>query len=447
VPEKQQLTRRRFLAREALAAAAVVAAPLVLPSTVQGANERVRVGLIGAGIRGKYLVANMPDSARVVALCDCFLPRIADTLSPRNEFVVPLATFRERDAGRCATYQDYRRLIDEEKLDAIVISAPDHHHVFAAILACQAGRDVYVEKPLSLAIAEGRALVKAAQHFGRIVQVGSQQRTMEINRFACEFVRQGGLGRISRCQLPNYPGPMAYSGLPEEAAPEGLAWDLFCGPTTPHAHNRRLWVKDEFQVEGQLWRGWDVWRDFSGHLMTNWGAHSADMIHMALGMDDTGPIEIWPAQGARTQETRRLPVSMRYANGVELHFTAGGDAWTFFGEKGKMRLARNSFRVDPPDLVHDDPDPSVLRKWQGPGHVARPHLENWLECIKTRRTPNAPAEAGHRTATVCHLANIARELRRRLRWDPHNEAFVGDDEANTLVDRPRRTGFELPRLT
>jgi predicted dehydrogenase len=457
-------TRRRFLK-----ATAAGIAPLFISSGVMGqeaapaANDRIRVGVIGCGVRGKYLIANMPAAARVVALCDAFLPRVAETLNPTGNFAKPLATFREQDAAGCRAHQDYRRMLERETLDAVVIAAPDHHHVLAAMLACQAGKDVYVEKPLSLTIAEGRKLVDAVNRTKRIVQVGSQQRTMEMNRFACEFLRDGGLGKISLVELPNLPGPMKDAGLPAEDIPEGLDWNLFCGPCSVPPHNKKLWVKDEFQVDGVLWRGWDLWEQFSGHLMTNWGGHSVDMIQYALGVDESGPVEIWPLKDGYEGEARKCPVAMRYKSGIEMRFNQKtqapsqtqtqtqtrvmSNAIIFHGERGTLRMGRNRFSTDPKELVTNAPDPSVATKWVGAGHVARPHLQNWLDCIRSRLTPNAPIEFGHRTATICHLANIARSLDRRLYWDPTEEQFIEDDEANALRDRPRRQGFELPTIT
>ena len=214
--------------------------------------------------------------------------------------------------------------------------------------------------------------------------------------------------------------------------------------------------------------------------MTNWGAHSVDMVQHALGKNDTGPMEIradapeavqpiwemWkqktPAPVARlfgsssrtpdsenqaTGELRRFwPVTMRDADGVEVRFVHGPDFIRFYGERGVMKMRRNHSATDPPDLVKNGPDPSVAEKWQGGGHVARPHLKNWLDCIRTRGVPSAPVKVGHRTVTICHLANIARELNRPLRWNPEAEQFVDDDEANRLLERPRRKGFDLPQV-
>jgi predicted dehydrogenase len=313
--------------------------------------------------------------------------------------------------------------------------------------ACQAGLDVYCEKPLSLTVAEGRKLVVAVRRHRRVLQVGSQQRSMEMDRFACQFVRAGGLGRISYVELQNWPGPLRDGDLPAEPMPDGMAWDLFCGPTPSRPYNWRLWQKDERNWQGRRWRGWDIWRTYSGHLLTNWGAHAVDLAQWALGMDHAGPVEFEPLTEGYQGEMRLCPVVARYANGVELrmvHPKGFGGGGMFYGERGRMLITRNEFQADPADLVTDPPDPSLAEIWKGTGIVARPHIQNWLDCIKTRGTPNAPVEVGHRTATICHVAGIARELGRKLRWDAAKEAFADDAEASALLDRLRRPGWELP---
>lgn len=457
---KHYTARRDFLKRSGLVGAGVTA--LGWQSLVRGESpsETIHVGVIGTGVRGKYLIGNLPQSARVTAICDCATSRMADTLKPKKPFAEVLAAFHETDAARCTTYQDYRSMLDREKLDAVIIATPDHHHAQAAMLAMDAGLDVYLEKPLTVTMQEGRMLVDKVNQTGAVLQVGSQQRTMEINRFACEFIRDGGLGKISKVELPNYPGPIARPDFSAEAVPDDIGWNLFLGPTPLRGYHRKLWVKDEFKVGDLLWRGWDLFRDYSGHIMTNWGAHSIDMMQYALGCDDTGPVSIetfepesitaayndWSHKTPKptgAADRRFWPVKMKYASGVEVSFLGPNDPTRFYGERGVMKIRRNHFEVDPPELITDGPDAQAVAKWQGGGHVARPHLQNWLDCIRTRKTPNAPVEVGHRTVTICHLANIVRELNRPLQWNPDEEQFSNDD-ANRLLDRTRRKGFAYP---
>ena len=269
--------------------------------------------------------------------------------------------------------------------------------------------------------------------------------------------------RFPACSSPTIPVRSLGRSIPVSPLPTGLDWNLFLGPAPVRPHNRKLWVKDVFKVGDLTWRGWDLFRDYSGHLMTNWGAHSVDMMQYALGRDDTGPVSIealelhsvetisdeWDnktPQPDGEHDHRFRPVTMQYADGVEVLFHGPKDPVRFHGELGTMNIRRNAFSVDPAELVTHGPGAHVAAKWEGDGHVARPHLENWLDCIRTRSRPNAPVEVGHRTVTICHLANLARELNRPLRWDPQNEQFLDDNEANQLLDRPRRKGFELPPM-
>jgi predicted dehydrogenase len=386
-----------------------------------GANDRILVGFIGTGNRARMLMDQLPEPARIVAICDCYTKRMEETLALKKQ--------------QWPTYQDYRRMLEKEHLDAVVVATTDHGRPMPCIYACQAGLDVYAEKPLSVTIAEGQAMVKAARKHKRVFQVGSQQRTMEMNRYACELVRSGGIGKVTSVLAENYPGALVPDGLPEEAIPEGDDWDAWCGPTALLPFN------------SQLQFAWMKWRPYSGGEMTNWGAHGVDQIQSALGMDGTGPVEFWPVTPGRDGN-----VSMRYANGVTVKFESKDPTETpmggavFFGEKGKMKIDRNDFACDPPELAVNPPPQEKKKSWTGPGWNATKHLGNWLDCIKTRELPNADVEIGHRSISVCHLLNIAREVGRKLQWDPKAQTFVNDAEANTYLSRPRRKGFELPTV-
>ncbi|HOA72836.1 MAG TPA: Gfo/Idh/MocA family oxidoreductase [Phycisphaerae bacterium] len=421
---QKRLTRRTVLKRGA-AASAAVAVPYFVPSGVLaapgrlGANDRIILGFIGVGGRARQLMDHVPpDGARIVAICDCYLQRCKETL--------------EQKKANWRVYQYYQEMLEKEKLDAVVVATTDHARVLPCIRACEAGLDVYAEKPLTLTIREGRVLVNAVRKYKRILQVGSQQRSMEMNRFACEFIRKGGLGKLVRVQGVAYTGPRDYQGLPEQPIPEGNDWDVWQAQTEWRPFNHAL----QF--------GWMGWRDYSGGEMTNWGAHGVDQIQWALGKCHTGPTEIWP-----TTPGPHGNVSMKYADGIQVDFDLkqgplGGGVFT--GTEAKMVLDRNVFTTDPPGFIKNPPDPSVAEPWEGPDWVSRPHIQNWLDCIRTRSLPTADVEIGHRSITVCHLANIARRLGRHLRWDPDKEQFIGDDEANTYLDRPRRKGWELPAL-
>ena len=382
-----------------------------------GANDQIRIGVIGTGNRARQLMEQVPSPGKVVAISDCYKQRMVETLGRLN--------------AQWPMYQDYREMLDKEKLDAVIVATPDHARTLPCIHAVQAGLDLYAEKPLTAYVREGRVLVDAVRKHKRVCQVGTQQRTMELNRFCCEFVRDGKIGKILHVLAMNWPGSKPTETLPEEPIPEGDDWDRWSGPTPLRPFNSRL----QFD--------WGKWRDYSGGETTNLGAHGIDQIQWALGKSLTGPTEVWSESIGPTSK-----VSMRYADGTEVRFelNQGPDlGGIFVGSEAKIEVNRNRYATNPKDFIPNPPEPAVAEKWEGPGWIAKPHIKNWLDCIQSRELPNADVEIGHRSVTVCHLLNITRELGRKLQWNPDTEQFVGDDEANTLLDRPRRKGYELPQ--
>ncbi len=387
-----------------------------VPRRVPGANDRIRVGVIGVGYRANLLIDQLPEAAEVIAVSDCYLRRANEAAAKRQ--------------AKWRIFQDYRKLLELKEVDGVIVATNEHWHVGCSAHACQAGKDVYVEKPLSLYIEEGRALVRIARKYDRVVQVGSQQRSMAMNKLACDFVRGGGLGRLQFVEATNYTGPRPpQMNLPAQPIPETLDWDMWVGPAPMRPYNAG--------ARG----GWD----FGGGEMTNWGAHGLDQVQSALGMDTTGPVEFWP-----TPDGPAGSLAFRYANGVtvRLEMPAGdlqGGAM-FVGEKGRIEVIRNNFRTDPPRMVKELPPPEEVQKWRDDVALwqAKYHMQEWLECMRTRKRPSADVEIGHRSVTVCHIANITRRLGRALKWDPEAERFAGDAEANSMISRPRRKGYELP---
>jgi predicted dehydrogenase len=409
------------LSRRQLLGTAAAAFPYIVPRHVFGANDRILIGVIGIGNRGNLLIDQLPPPGEIVALADCFLERAEQAAAKRQK--------------KWEVYQDYRRLLDRKDIDAVIVATTDHGRVLPSVHACQAGKDVYAEKPLTLYIGEGRTLVKAARKYKRVFQVGSQQRSMEMNQMACALVRKGGLGKIQLVQGVNYPSSSPIPPLPDDPVPEKLNWDMWLGQAPMRNYNKKL----QF--------GWMAWRDYSGGEMTNWGAHGLDQIQWALGMDGTGPVELWPlAEGPAGA------IAFRYANGVTVHLDLpSGDLMgggRFIGEKGKIDIWRNNFKIDAPGVNLDLPPQEEIEKWHDKRALwqAQYHMKFWLDCIPTRKTPNADVEIGHRSISVSHLANITRRLNRRLRWDPKKERFPGDREANNLAYLPRRAGYELPAV-
>ena len=425
-------TRRSFLKTSATAiAAGALGAPTIISRRALAApgetapNDRITVGAIGVGGRASLLLEQLPESAQIVALCDCNLPRAE--------------AFKTKAGGDWPVYQDYRELLDRQDIDAVIVGTGEFQRVLPCIDACEAGKDIYAEKPLTLYLSEGRDLVNAVRKNNRILQVGTQQRSMEVNRIACELVRNGGLGKVLEVRAINYPGSEASPAeYPQgEPVPEGLDWNMWLNQA-------------EWRPYHPQWMGWMRWRDFAGGEMTNWGAHGVDQIQWALGMDDTGPTELTPlSEGPNGQ------VSMRYANGVEVKYVIepgrgpmGGAV--FICEKGKLEINRNKFASNPPEIAEELRKQLDIeeeeRKWSDEVALwqARWHMQNWLDCIRSRELPVADVEIGHRSVSVCHLANITRSAGRPLRWDPAKEQFIDDAEANALLTRPRRQGFELP---
>jgi predicted dehydrogenase len=424
--ENTHFDRRKFLE----AATAAVSVPMLVPrrmlarSGQTAPNDRIRVGAIGVGNRASQLLSQLPESAEIVALSDCNLARID--------------TFKKKMGRDWPTHQDYRKLLDRKDIDAVIIATGEFQRVLPSIHACQAGKDVYAEKPLTLYIGEGRSLVNAVRKYDRVFQVGTQQRSMENNRVACELVRTGGLGKIREVRAINYSGATLSptTGFPAEKIPQGLDWNMWLNQAAKRPFN-------------QKWMGWMRWRDFAGGEMTNWGAHGVDQIQWALGASQTGPVELKPLGKGR--------VSMKYDDGVTVKFVIdmgkgpmGGAI--FVGEKGKLEINRNKFASNPSEIAVELSKrvdvAEEKRKWSDGLELwqARWHLQNWIESIRSRKRPVADVEIGHRSVSVCHLVNITRDLNRPLKWNPKQETFVGDEQANQLLDLPRRNGFELPNV-
>ncbi|MGO8748999.1 MAG: Gfo/Idh/MocA family protein [Thermoguttaceae bacterium] len=419
---RTQCTSRRDFLRTA---AAAIAAPYVIPAAAlaapgkAGANDRVHVGLIGAGGRSADLVRESPADLQLVAVADCDLRQAAHY-------------------PNCVKYQDYLRMFSQEKLDAVFVATTTHARARICIQAMQAGLDVYAEKPLALTIEEGQYLIRAERKYGRIVQVGTQQRSIAINNFGSDLVRNGAIGKVHTVHCPNFIGPERRGPLPVQPVPAEMNWDMWCNqteliPFSPSLHpGLGLWGRYRDYDGGGL--GWGV---------TGWGAHAFDQVQRALGTDDTDPVEIWPETLGPEGK-----VSMRYSCGtvLKLDLPQGkgpGLGAIFVGDKGKIEINRNKLASNPKDLIHGAPPPADKSEYAS---VAHDHIRNWVECMRTRTKPVASAEVGHRANVICLLTNICRELGRKLTWDPIREEFAGDEEANKLRSRPRRKGYELPEI-
>jgi len=383
-------------------------------------SEQIGLGFIGLGGMGRYHLSaflRRPE-VRVVALCDVDRRHLEEAAS-------------QVEAPGLYTTGDFRRLLERADVDAVVIATPDHWHALIAIAAAEAGKDIYCEKPLTLTVAEGRALVQTVRRYGRVFQTGSQQRSDARFRRACELVRNGHIGRLLRISTAIGQGPTTPWEPPGPPPPE-LDWDMWLGPapwqeyTPKRCHYNFRWFYD-----------------YSGGKMTDWGAHHNDIAQWALGADHSGPVEVhgraeYPLEGMY-ETALRFDVWYRYENGVELHCTSEGrNGVTFEGSNGRIFVTRGAIEGDPPELLDLPAEEDPVRLYRSENHHG-----NWLECLRTRRRPICDVEVGHRSVTVCHLGNIAMRLGRPLRWDPRAERFPGDAEADRLLRRPMRQPWSL----
>ncbi len=419
-------SRRSFL--QTAAASTLGGAVLLADEKRAAPGERITLGFIGMGTMNRGHLGHFlgQKDVQVVAVCD------VDTT--RREHA--RQTVEKRYAGSnksgsykgCAAYKDFRELLKRTDIDAVVIATPDHWHAIGAIEACKAKKDVYCEKPLSLTIREAKVMMEAARKYERVFQTGSQQRSDREFRQACELVRNGRIGKIKQV-IVDVGGPSKPCDLPQEKMEPGLDWDLWLGPAPKRGYNSVLSPRGVHKH----FPNWRLYREYSGGMMTDWGAHHFDIAQWGLGMDDSGPVEIIPPDNAKAEKGVRY----RYANGVEvIHGTSGGVK--FIGTEGTILVNRGRISWEGPWLKEPMDERSV-RLYRSPGHQ-----RDWLNCIRSRKKPIADVEIGARSVTVCHLGNLAYWNHRKLRWDPKKWEFVGDEKANEWLDRERRSPWQLP---
>jgi predicted dehydrogenase len=325
----------------------------------------------------------------------------------------------------CAGYNDFRELTARQDIDAVLVATPDHWHVLTSIAAVKAGMDVYCEKPLSLTIRQAREVAEAVKRYGRIFQTGTQQRSWREFRFACELIRNGYIGEVKSITV-NVGGPPQWScNAPGEPEPEWLDWNMWLGPAPWRPYTSKI-------APG----GWMGYRDYSGGEMTNWGAHMFDTAQWAMGMDDSGPVEIIPPDGKDYKV-----LTYKYANGTIMmrdKISRNVPGVLFTGTEGKIEVSRDHLITQPESLVRQKIGPDEIHLYE-----SKNHPDNFLQCIKTRERPASDAEVGCRSITVCHLGNIAYWLERPLKWDPEKERFLNDPEADKMIARALRAPWRL----
>jgi predicted dehydrogenase len=408
MPADKVFNRREFL-RRVEGTGLLTAFPAIIPSSALGRDdtpppsERIRIGFIGVKNQGTSNLKALMKHA--VAVCDVD----KDVLGKAKKLA-------ETGTGRTiAVHDDYRRLLDDKEIDAVVVTTPDHWHARITIDACAAGKDVYCEKPLTLTVAEGCAVVAAARRHDRVVQTGSQQRSDDKFRRACELVRSGRIGKVHtvRVGIPavNFVGP----AVPDTAPPPELDYDFWLGPAPQRPYNPKR-VHYNFRF---FW-------DYSGGQLTNFGAHHLDIAQWGLGRDDSGPIAVEAKARYHKDGWFEVPewcqVTYTYPDDVTvLCGQAERGGVTFQGDKGTIFVTRGRIESNPPEILKEPLGAADVHL-----PVSKDHHGNWLDCIKSRQRPIADVAIGHRSATVCHLGN------------------VGDPEAAAMLRRPYRAPWQDP---
>ncbi|MGK6357138.1 Gfo/Idh/MocA family protein [Sphingomonas sp. DT-207] len=445
--------------RGILKTGAAVAAPMIVPASVFGQNapsNRIAIGAIGVGriSRGHDMKEVLKHSdAQIVAVCDVDSIR----LGAGKELVdAHYAAKTGKPYSATKMYEEYRELLASKEIDAVLISTPDHHHAPQAVHAVRAGKDVYLQKPAALTIAEGRAMADAVKASGRVLQIGSQQRAQEpwpqFHR-ACELVRNGRIGNLRHVEV-GLPGDPSGPEAPAMPIPRNLNYDAWLG-TTPEVYYTEMRVHPQDSFENRP--GWLRCEQFGAGMITGWGSHHIDTAHWGMDMEHSGPVEVWgkaefPKSGLWDVHGA-FETHARYANGVTMKVSGAlPNGVKFIGDRGWIFVTRSG-AVTPsdPSSAQIDPlvasDPKILTSVIGPNEV---HLlkvpeqhRNWLDAIRTGVPVSAPAEVGHRGCSTCLLHWTAMKTGRRLKWDPKVERFIGDEEANAMLSRPQRARYAI----
>jgi predicted dehydrogenase len=448
-------SRRDFLRTTAQAAAAGLGFPALVPGSALGLSgtaapsNRIHVGIIGTGNQGFNDIETFlrDDRVQIVAVCDVnregpgyWLGKVGGREPARRMVERRYADQRRAGSYRgCDAYVDYRELIGRDDIDAVEVCTPDHWHAIPVLAACRAKKDIYCQKPLSLTVAEGRAMSAAVSRSGVVFQTGSQQRSGPQFRRACELVRNGRIGRLRtvRVGLPKGRTDYAETGKRKkpEPVPEGFEYDFWLGPApeAPYAparcHVNFRWIYD-----------------YSGGQVTDWGGHHPDIAQWGMGTEMTGPIEIRKARAVFPPDelwntATEYSFEAVYEDGTVLVISSDERMGvTFEGTEGKVFVTRGHIETEPKALLDSKIGPEGIHLY-----ASDDHFRNFIDCVISRRPTAAPVEVAHRSITICHLGNIALRLGRdRLQWDPRTEQIVGDDEAAKMLSRPYRAPWTLP---
>ncbi|MBN1466191.1 Gfo/Idh/MocA family oxidoreductase [candidate division KSB1 bacterium] len=434
-----EMNRRTFVKSSAIAATGLT----VMPSRVLGANERLNVAVIGCGRMGQHnlSVYSSRKDVNIAAVCDVYEPHLRQAVGMTD--------------GRAATYIDFRHILDRKDIDAVIIAAPDHWHALQTTLACEAGKDVFVEKPASLTVAEGRRMVQVARRTGRIVQVGTMQRSSPVFQNVIKIIEGGIMGPISfvRTWIVGNEYPDGIGNPADEPAPADLDWDLWLGPAPMVAYNiNRFGIGDRWSTFRYFW-------DYAGGMMTDWGVHLIDIVLWA--MQAKAPNSVMATGGKfYLRDNRDTPDTLHinyqfdkfvltFSNQVinDRGIDGQGYGIEFYGANASLFVDRGGYRIMPQEGGRFDrkalPDGLPL-KFNSNDSGNDAHAANFIDCIKTRQLPISDIEIGHRSTSICLLGNIAYRIAARLEWDAEKEVVLNNDQANALLSYDYRAPWKLP---
>ncbi len=424
------MNRRNFLRKSAVA----VAGFTIIPRSVLGGpnyivpSDQINLGIIGCGAQGRWILGpEFAKRANLIAACDCE----SRQLQAMQEIIEAETQKAKGKAYKgFKQYADYKELLDRKDIDGVIIATPDHWHAVQTIDACRAGKDVYVEKPMSHSIEEGRAMANAVEKYNRVLQVGNMQRSWRNFRHACELVRNGYIGDIKEIKVSVGPPPIAYN-LEPQPVPPTLNWEAWVGPAPMNPYNDELAPP----MERKTFPNWRNYKEYGGGMVCDWGTHMFDIAQWAMGMDDSGPIEFIPADG---RELKAL--TMQYPNGTimthEKFRKDDGNAVRFIGSNGVIDISRSFLDTIPAKLQDHVIGDNEIRLYKSDDHY-----DDFLQAMKTRKQPLSTVEIGHRTVSLCHIVNLCYEFNRKLTWNPQKEEFFMDDEANKRRSNPIRAPY------
>lgn len=424
--KKPVLSRRKFIANTAALSSFFIVPRYVLGKGYTAPSDMITTGFIGAGRQAFSLQKSFLNTGetKIVAACDVYKQKVETFAKQADEFYAKSANKQTYKA--CDKFYNFTELLSRKDIDAVVIAVPDFWHAAIAVRAANAGKDIYCEKPLSLTVAEGRAMVNAVNRNKRVFQTGSMQRSWPEFRQTAELIRNGYLGDIKLIQV-NVGGPPVPYDLPEEQLPSDLDWNLWLGPNTEHFHYNNLL---DPVLGNPAWGKWRDYKGMGGGDMTDWGAHMFDIVQWALDMDRSGPVEITPP-GVNGADA----LTYKYANGITMKKEDFGKnhAIRFTGSKGTLDVQRRKLETNPAELKERVIGPNEIHVYN-----SQDHYKDFLNAIRKRTQPIADVETGHRSCTVCNIGNIAYETKQYLKWDPVKEKFTNNDKANKMLSRPMK---------